>query len=627
MRAGGSTLAVFVAVVVCAAIGAGSALADIGNGGGDAATLAKTTASTVANAQANATSTCNRATEQARERDVVAARLAKAQANPRTTPAQLAALQADLDARTATAASYAAACALAQDNATKEAASLAGIDEGPATDEGAPTLPEVHQGAANIVKSDNMEWLSNSRGINGACSGANFIHYQKLNYDFLFCDGTGGLNVWSLKDPEHPLFSASIPTAQLVEPIDEHSHGVADTAARYWEGENMTVDSARKLVFMARDPRSFGNNNHPNGRSGLYIVDVKDPWHPRVLDYVWVPAGHTATCINDCRYLWVQGPANNGSHVSGQPQDIAGVLHPEWRGVPIYVVDVRDPSHPYVYAQPVDLKRDNNTTDYTHSTDVDQDGIAWTSGFGGVRGFYTRGFHHDVTTNTDRYATATDPIPYAGGSMHSNDPVFATNILEHNSFHFTQARSDHTSPTVTSASTGETFRKTDLQFVTQENVVNCTTSSGGGSGLFNIVDLAGSYDGQDWDPALSYASNRFYLRTISTYSAKNNPGALATGSCSAHWFTVLGNMVAIAFYAQGVRVLDTSDPASIQQVGYARIPSVSGGVQTAQNTSAAYWHDGYIYTADYSRGVDVFKFTGDIKGFVQPKVCWNVCDK
>ena len=138
--------------------------------------------------------------------------------------------------------------------------------------------------------------------------------------------------------------------------------------------------------------------------------------------------------------------------------------------------------------------------------------------------------------------------------------------------------------------------------------------------------MSSTLHGQDWDPSLSYASNRFYLRTLSTYSAKNNPGANPSGSCSAHWFTVNGETVAIAFYAQGVRILNTSDPMNIVQVGYERIPSASGG-QSAQNTSAAYWHNGYIYTADYARGVDVFKYTGPIYGVVQPKICWNVCDK
>ena len=300
--------------------------------------------------------------------------------------------------------------------------------------------------------------------------------------------------------------------------------------------------------------------SHPNGRTGLYIVDVKDPWHPQILTYQWVPAGHTATCINDCRYLWSMGPANNGSHVNGQPQDIAGVLHPEWSGVPVFVTDVRDPLHPYTYAQPVDMLRNNNHTAYTHSADVDQHGVVWTSGFGGVRGFWTRGKHLDPTTGEKRYATAMDPIPYAGGSVHSNDPSFATSILEHNAFHRTQAHSDHSSKKVTSAD-GRTFNKEDLLYITQENTVSCTSTSGGGSGRFVVANLAGSYGGEDWASTVN-ESNRFFIETIGDYSAKNNPGENPTAGCSAHWFTVLGDMVAIAFYGQGVRILDMSDPTT-----------------------------------------------------------------
>jgi hypothetical protein len=526
---------------------------------------------------------------------------------------------------TAKAADAAADCAAAQANAASEADSLATVNDGPASDAGMPTLPDTHQTANQSVKSDNLTWLSNSRGTNGNFAGANFIHYQKLGYDMMIADGTGGLSVWSLKDPENPSFISSVPAALLERGAD--SHGPADTQARFYEGENPTVDVRRKLVFMARDPRSFGNSNHPKGRTGVYIVDLKDPWHPQLVTYQWVPAGHTETCINDCRYLWTVGPANNGSQVNGQPQDIAGVLHPDWSGVPVYVTDVRDINHPYTYATPVDLNRNNGHTDYTHSVDVDQNGIAWTSGFGGVRGFYTNGLHHDPAKNVDRYATATDPIPYAGGSVPNTDPSYGVNHIDHNSYHVTQAPTD-SSPSTVTASDGQTYNKTDLQYVTQENVVSCTSTSSGGPGKFVVADLAGSYNGEDWSPSLS-STNRFFLKKIGEYTPIGLPGSSASAQCSAHWFSVLGNMVAIAFYGQGVRVLDLSDPAKPTQVAYIRIPSVSasGGnpAQTATSASAAYWHNGYIYVADYNRGIDVLRYSGDIKGVVQPLVCWNVC--
>ena len=83
------------------------------------------------------------------------------------------------------------------------------------------------------------------------------------------------------------------------------------------------------------------------------------------------------------------------------------------------------------------MKRNNGTTAYTHSVDVDQDGLAWTSGFGGVRGYYTNGMHTDPTTGVARYASATDPVPYAGGSVPSleTDAQYGTVSVEHNSYH------------------------------------------------------------------------------------------------------------------------------------------------------------------------------------------------
>ena len=609
----------------------------------DPGTQAMTTQATVDRAKVISKDACDKA----------AASATAAQADPNNVAKQT---QAAADAAT---------CASAQASADKEQASLDGVNGGIATEPSNPTLPaDVHNPANGAVKSDNIEWLSNSRGlsnqvanpgnITGNYAGANFIHYEKLGYDFMVGDGQGGLSIWSLKNPEQPLFVGAVTSKQLELPADEH--GPADAPnGRFYEGENPTVDARRKLAFLARDPRSFGvagatppasDNRHPHGRTGIYIVDVKNPWDPKVLTYHWVPAGHTQTCINDCRYLWTVGPANNGSQVNGEPQDLSGALdasgvvpagsrHPEWTGVPAWVTDVRDPLHPYTYAQPVDMKRNNNTTAYTHSVDVDQNGIAWTSGFGGIRGWYTSGLHHDPLLNVDRYASAYDPVAYAGGSVDTGETgnAYATNTLEHNSFHRTQAASDTSSKTVTTAS-GRTLNKTDLQYITQENVVSCTSTSGGGPGRFVIANLAGSYNGEAWDPkwkAYTDANgpeNRFYLETLGTYTAKDQPGSINNNSgCSAHWFTVQGDMVAIAFYGQGVRVLDVSDPTNIKQAAYIRIPGVTGtGAQPANNASAAYWHNGYIYVADYSRGIDVLRFTDPIKGVVQPKVCWNSCD-
>ena len=147
------------------------------------------------------------------------------------------------------------------------------------------------------------------------------------------------------------------------------------------------------------------------------------------------------------------GPANNGSHVTGQPQDIAGVLHPEWTGVPVFVTDVRDPLHPYTYAKPVDMKRNNNTTAYTHSR-------------------RRRPARHRLDVRLRRRPRLLHPRPATEDPTHGQSTAgrrrptrsrtraaasrrsrrrrsSRTGILEHNSFHMTRRDVRHVATTVT----------------------------------------------------------------------------------------------------------------------------------------------------------------------------------
>ena len=81
------------------------------------------------------------------------------------------------------------------------------------------------------------------------------MHYENLGYDFMFGDGTGGLSIWSLKDPEKPQFVGGV-TSDAARCSRPTPTAPADTRdGRFYEGENPTVDSRRKLAFLARDPR------------------------------------------------------------------------------------------------------------------------------------------------------------------------------------------------------------------------------------------------------------------------------------------------------------------------------------------------------------------------------------
>src|SRR4051794_14612866 len=146
----GSLLA---AAVLLGTIGVGTAhAAPPATAADDAGTQAMTTQATVDRAKAIAKDACDKA----------AASQAAAQADPNNVAKQTQAAQ------------DAAACAAAQANADNEQASLAGVNRGIPTEPTTPTLPaDAHNPANGAVKSDNIEWLSNSRGLSSSVANPN----------------------------------------------------------------------------------------------------------------------------------------------------------------------------------------------------------------------------------------------------------------------------------------------------------------------------------------------------------------------------------------------------------------------------------------------------------------------
>ncbi len=173
------------------------------------------------------------------------------------------------------------------------------------------------------------------------------------------------------------------------------------------------------------------------------------------------------------------------------------------------------------------------------------------------------------------------------------------------------------------------YAKGDVMLITNENnQTKCSTA-----GLFIISSLSGTRDAVD---NIGTTTAPAQMDRLATYSPGGKPGEVIdptgkTGDCSAHWFTVQGNLVAIGFYEQGVRFLDISDPTNPKQVGYYQVSARAATPYTpaiiGSNTAAAYFHNGLVYVADYARGVDVIKFTGNIPGQIDSKVCWNSCEK
>ncbi|WP_194819724.1 LVIVD repeat-containing protein [Nocardia sp. XZ_19_385] len=334
-----------------------------------------------------------------------------------------------------------------------------------------------------------------------------------------------------------------------------------------WETEDTEVDPERKLAFLARDPRAFAGQPG-TGESGVYVVDLAVPEQPATLSYVAVPAGHTTTCVNDCQYLWTGGPAK------------ANTMPADWGGRPIWVTDVRNPRAPRVFPDPIELARNDGKTDYVHDVQVDAHGVAWVSGRGGVRGYWTEGTHKDPVSGERYRAWPNDPIPYAGGGL--SESAAPTRFM-HNSFRPVGDR------TKDGGSDG------NLLYATEESFrPGCADD-----GALVIASLQGSYDGAGWR---STVSNPYRLTTIGSWRVHGQEGSdPASDDCSAHYFDIQDKILVQSFYAQGTRFLDITDPAAPRQIAYYRPADAAAW--------APYWHRGLVYIADNTRGVDILDLT------------------
>jgi hypothetical protein len=432
---------------------------------------------------------------------------------------------------------------------------------------GAPVQPGVSAnvelvGNVGDLPLDHPETLRNATAIN-------FLRYGRR--DVMLVVGRFGLRAYDLAEPTRPRLLDSVGNAELALP--------GDTAGTFWQNEDMNVDQRRKLVFLARDPRAFNGTTTSNDSvAGIYIIDARRPDDLRLLTFHQLPTGHTSSCVNDCDFLWTGGPAP-----TQRQRDELG-----WTGRPIFVTDLRDPSRPFTYPDPVDTARDDGVTSYSHDVQVDAAGVAWVSGKGGVRGYWTSGLRWDPVERRLRLATAVSPVPYAGGGFEESvPPERAASRFMHNAER----------PVDRAASDGADLRgqKGMLLYATEEDFrADCATD-----GAFLIASLEGSFGGEAWR---STPENRFRLRTVGRWSVADAEGAGPSTSCSAHYFQLNDGIAAYSWYEQGTRFIDVRDPANPIQIAYWR-PDVTA-------SWAPYWHRGYVYVADHERGVDILKLTG-----------------
>jgi hypothetical protein len=309
-----------------------------------------------------------------------------------------------------------------------------------------------------------------------------------------------------------------------------------------------------------------------------------------------IPAGHTSTCINGCRYLWTGGPA------------VADDMPDDWGGRPIYVTDIRDPRNPSTFPDPVDIERNNGITDYAHDVQVDNAGVAWVSGRGGVRGYWTEGRHWDPVEERYRVARAWDPIPYAGGggpeAWANTGPAVVHNAERPIDGKPGQRRgvgqADPERPHVPWTRDGADlaahgYEEGELIYTTHEDFNGPCNQRG----RFYIASLRGSTDGESWRAT---PDDPFSLDILSSWHP-SDPDVegfdAGTNNCSGHYFRMQDGLVYMSWYGQGTRVLDVRDPYDPVQVAYFRPDG------TSSYTPMLY--EDLVYVADSARGIDILR--------------------
>lgn len=442
---------------------------------------------------------------------------------------------------------------------------------------------------AGAAMSDNLEYV-------GGISDPGTVHG---NFDraggrnVMLVVGRYGLKSYDLSDPAAPrLLDTWLPDDVL-------PNGA-------WESEDVDLDTRRKLVIVSLDPRHddaeqakcpgigtlSAKNRNPQCDSGFFVVSYANPGDlQQVGEFVETPAGHTSSCIDGCRWVWTGGPAKRDDMVDPR---IWPVFTPGGRGDgrPVWVTDLRDPQHPKVQPQPIDLYRNDGATDYSHDVQVDGDGIAWTSGRGGVLGYATRGFHRDPTTRRWRWATPADPVLVAGGGVEGvavPEAMFMHNALR---------PTGRTAVRAAGVPRGGVLISTEEQFSS-----DCTTD-----GRVVFSDLTDSIGGR---AAKSTPERPYRLKALDWFHPTlDEPGTVGTStSCSAHYFDLAGPMLATTWYGQGTRFLDVHDARDVRQVAYFRVDGQTPE-QPSSSAFAVRFAHGLVYVFDINRGIDVLRFKG-----------------
>jgi hypothetical protein len=410
--------------------------------------------------------------------------------------------------------------------------------------------------------------------INGSV-GANFKKYGAKTYMFL--TGTlgspktdpgvltalnyGGLFVYDVTNAENPALVSHLPVP-------------------HYENEDVSLGGNRLLI----------SGDGTLGGSNLVVVDIADPQLPKVSKVINMSAnneGHTATCIQACKYAWVAGDNNvkvlnlDGAMQVDPTAGVGPAAHVQGTSVEVGAFSTRHNEFGWA----------------VHDVQVDDAGIAWVVGGNGTIAF-------DVNPGAYGPANLRNPTVVARTNDNALERQTADGSSVNDFIHHNALRPD-AAALVPRPNAGD-VRPGEKVLITEEDIWSrLGLVTRGGCKTQGSFQVWGLKDTDQEEASMEFLDdwkteyNNAVIKGLPTQDV-----VAAEGFCSAHYFDAQPgtNLVAVAWYAQGTRLLDTSDPKGIKQVGYFLAPD-----STVWATYFSPTDKSVIYTLDHNRGIDVLK--------------------
>jgi hypothetical protein len=318
--------------------------------------------------------------------------------------------------------------------------------------------------------------------------------------------------------------------------------------------ENEEVPTNGKILAISSDtfcvpvdPNGIGSSGTAAQGGCLAIYDVKDPANVKLLSVVNGVGDHTSTCVFDCKYFF----GNDGS-----------------------LTDATDPANPKVIegGWKAPLEEGDNPIGYCHHIRELDPGIIL-------------GACNPVALFTVRAEDGADPQHpklIATGDL-GDTRLVHSNRWPRNGRDRWVLVGGETNASGTCDDTVGAFMTYDAKSVVK------------GGGAFNFGSAMTRVD--EFRP------------TSGTYTDGKSPYNVL--GCSVHWFEEHptfknGGLVALAAYENGERFMQVTPDGKLVEQGW-YLPG--GG-----STSAPHWNPfdpSILYSIDYTRGVEVLKYTGD----------------